>query len=187
MVAEARLFHGTGVAVSCVTGSTAQVSWTPGANNTGSYQIEYGNAGFGSGDGTIVSATTNSVTLTGLESDNEYDVYVRAVCDSQYPSVWSASATFTTLNVGIATADGERSVSIYPNPATNGTTISVSGVEGEVTVTLVDMNGRTLATYTLNCAGDCAKQVNVSTLASGAYFVRIQGENLNAVKKLIVK
>ena len=165
----------TGITVNGVTGTTAQVSWTAGANNTGSYQIEYGFEGFGSGDGTMLTATSPSITLTGLESETSYDVYVRAVCDSQYPSTWGNGATFTTLTVGIAPVDGESRVSIYPNPATNGTTVRVSGVEGDVNVTIVDMNGRTLASYTLNCGGDCAKQVNVSTLASGTYFVRIQG------------
>ena len=112
---------------------------------------------------------------------------MRAVCDQQYPSVWSAKANFTTTNVGINTVNGESSVSIYPNPATDGTTISVSGVDGQVNISIVDMNGRTVSTSTMECSGDCVKQMNVNTLASGAYFVRIQGNGINTVKKLIIK
>ncbi len=74
-----------------------------------------------------------------------------------------------------------------PNLAEQNTTIRVSGVEGEVTVTIVDMNGRTVDIYTMECVGDCEKTMNVDGLAAGSYFVRLQGNGLNAVKKLVVK
>ena len=49
------------------------------------------------------------------------------------------------------------------------------------------MNGRTVASETMSCNGDCTKRMEVSSLAQGAYFVRVKGDNLNMVKKLIVK
>ncbi len=166
--------------------TTATVSWTPGENNTGNFLVEYGFAGFAAGTGSTVNATTNSVELTGLEAETEYEVVVRAICDGQHNSAWSANTAFSTT-IGINTADGSNMVSIYPNPAEQSTTIRVSGVEGMVTVTIVDMNGRTVSTATLECSGDCEKMMNVTDLAAGSYFVRLQGNEFNAVKKLIIK
>ncbi len=169
-----------------VSGTTATVTWTAGEDNTGNFVIEYGIAGFASGSGTTVNATTTSVEITDLESETSYEVYVRAVCDGQYNSAWSDPATFQT-EIGINTVNGNNQVSIYPNPAEQSTTISVSGVEGDVTVTIVDMNGRTVSTYTMVCNGDCEKMMNVENLAAGSYFVRLQGNGLNTVKKLVIK
>ncbi|MBR6330589.1 MAG: T9SS type A sorting domain-containing protein, partial [Bacteroidales bacterium] len=84
------------------------------------------------------------------------------------------------------TAEG-TSLSIYPNPTTSATTIALSGVNGEVTITIVDMNGRVVMSDSMSCEGDCTKTMEVSGLAQGAYFVRISGESTNMVKKLVVK
>ena len=79
------------------------------------------------------------------------------------------------------------SCSIFPNPATSSTTVSVSGVNGKVRISVVDMNGRTVATETLECSDDCVKTMDIDNLAQGAYFVRITADNVNMVKKLIVR
>ncbi|MBP5327073.1 MAG: T9SS type A sorting domain-containing protein [Bacteroidales bacterium] len=39
----------------------------------------------------------------------------------------------------------------------------------------------------MECEGGCTKSIEVSGLAQGAYFVRVSGDSLNMVKKLIVK
>ena len=54
-------------------------------------------------------------------------------------------------------------------------------------IAVVDMNGRTVASELLECSADCTKTMDVERLAQGAYFVRITGENVNMVKKLIVR
>ncbi|MBO7052784.1 MAG: T9SS type A sorting domain-containing protein, partial [Prevotella sp.] len=54
-------------------------------------------------------------------------------------------------------------------------------------ITIVDMNGRVVMSDSMSCEGDCVKTMEVSGLAQGAYFVRVNGENVNMVKKLVVK
>ena len=49
------------------------------------------------------------------------------------------------------------------------------------------MNGRTVASETIDCSSDCEKTLDVDNLSQGAYFVRITGENVNMIRKLIVK
>jgi hypothetical protein len=175
----------TGVTATATSATTATVSWT--STEASQYVVSYGERGFLVNDGITVTATGNSIELTGLSAENDYDVYVRAMCEQGVYSTWSTVAQFSTPAVeGIATVDG-IGLSIYPNPTTSATTIALSGVNGEVAITIVDMNGRVVKSDSMSCEGDCTKTMEVSGLAQGAYFVRISGENVNMVKKLVVK
>ena len=261
-----------------VADNSVTVNWTAGEGNN-TFELEYGPHGFSHNAGTITNATTSPATISNLEYETQYDVYVRAICDQNTYSAWSIVATFTTgeqpsedcdpvtsLNVteisettatvtwtpgatgdrwqvvvsdpngstvsdatvsepranlsgltrgtnytvSVRTDCGEGNYSayvtanfrtqsegiddvtsatctIYPNPTSSSTTISVSGVNGKVKIAVVDMNGRTVATETLECNSDCAKTMDVDNLAQGAYFVRITGDSVNMVKKLIVR
>ena len=165
-----------------VTQNSAVVSWTAGA--TGSeWEVVLNDAS----GATLSEARTHEqrYQLNGLTPGTSYVVKVRTVCgDDQYSDY--ASTSFTTIAVGI---DGvaEASCTIYPNPTSSTTTISVSGVSGKVKIAIVDMNGRTVASELLECSADCTKTMDVERLAQGAYFVRITSENVNMVKKLIVR
>ena len=175
----------TGVTATATSATTATVSWT--STGASQYVVSYGERGFLVNDGTTVTATGTSIELTGLSAENDYDVYVRAMCEQGVYSTWSTVAQFSTPAAqGIATVDG-IGLSIYPNPTTSATTIALSGVNGEVAITIVDMNGRVVKSDSMSCEGDCTKTMEVSGLAQGAYFVRISGENVNMVKKLVVK
>ena len=114
-----------------------------------------------------------------------YDVLVRSVCGTGIYSDWSNRASFETLDGGsqqgiedIANAN----IALYPNPAT--TTVTLTGFDGQATVTIVDMNGRAMGEYTAN---DNTLTIDLTGYAQGAYFVRITGEQVNAIRKLIVK
>ena len=96
------------------------------------------------------------------------------------------TANFESVQ-GIEEVSGDAVCTIYPNPTSDVTTISVSGVNGKVRIAVVDMNGRTVASETLECSSDCEKTMDVDQLAQGAYFVRITGDNVNMVKKLVVR
>ncbi len=113
-----------------------------------------------------------------------YDAYVANICTDNINSVWSQLVSFETAGAGIADVDAEGNLSIYPNPASSMVTISVSEMLAGAEVTLVDLNGRTVATFTLT---DNTATFDVSSLAKGAYFVRITGEQATTVRKLIVK
>ena len=121
--------------------------------------------------------------LTGLEITTDYTVRIANLCTETLVSQY-ASANFTTGTEGIATVDAEGNLSIYPNPANSMVTISVSEQLASTTATVIDLNGRTVATFTLT---DNTATFDVSSLAKGAYFVRITGEQATTVRKLIVK
>ena len=106
----------TGVSISNITAHGATISWT--STGAATYEIEYGMAGFNQGLGTLVQSNTNSVTLSGLEDDSPYDVYVRSICATGVYSTWSDASTFTTLEAGDETY---YTVTVNVNDATMGT------------------------------------------------------------------
>ena len=168
-----------------MTDSSAVISWTaPEGANT--FEIEYGLRNFPQGGGYMkrnINATT--YTLTGLNPNRDYDVYVRTVCEGTTTSLWSNVTHFQTRNSGTGIDDvASAAISLYPNPASN--TVTLTGIEGVATVTVVDMNGRVVtAVETQPAASDIT--IDVTNMAQGAYFVRIVGEQVNAIRKLIVR
>ena len=62
--------------------------------------------------------------------------------------------------------------------------MTLTGIEGAATVTVVDMNGRETGKWNVE---NGKLTIDVSELAQGAYFVRITGEQVNAIRKLIVR
>ena len=165
-----------------MTENSALITWTPG--NTGDeWEVVLTNAG-----GTTLSeasTTEHQYQFSSLTPGTSYVAKVRTVCgDGQYSDFVSTS--FTTQSVGIDEVEG-TTCAIFPNPTSGSTTITVTGVNGKVKIAVVDMNGREVASETLDCSGDCAKTMDVDRLAQGAYFVRITAENVSMVRKLIVR
>ena len=171
----------TGVTVSDVTSNSAVISWTAPAGAT-NFEVEYGPQGFQQGTGsrrTVNDATT--YTITGLADNSFFDAYVRTICGEGVASDWSTAATIHTAEVGIDDVVNAN-VNLYPNPASS--TVTLTGIEGMATVTVVDMNGRESGKWTVT---DGTLTIDVTEMAQGAYFVRIVGEQVNVIRKLIVR
>ena len=93
----------------------------------------------------------------------------------------SLTASFIE-NAGIASAEAADAVGIAPNPAR--TTVSISGIGRQASVTGVDGSGREVLRRD---AVDDSTEIDVSGMARGVYFVRIVGGDISAVRKLIVR
>lgn len=77
--------------------TTADFSWISGADES-SWEVVYGEPGFDPEDEDNISATDqNYISLTDLESETSYEIYVRAVCSEDDKSEWTGPVAFTTL------------------------------------------------------------------------------------------
>lgn len=173
----------TDVTVSDITTTTATIAWTAPAGQS-RWEIDYG--------ATTIEVTANPHTLTGLSDSTAYTVKVRALCGNEgLASEWSGTASFTTLHQHEGIDDVNAShIALFPNPAS--ATVTLTGIEGQATVTVVDMNGRIVVSEANGNSGRWTVNngeltIDVSNLAQGAYFVRIVGEQVNAIRKLIVR
>ena len=97
----------TNVLVTDVTLSSAVVSW----NDVGSsYEVVSGEKDFSFEDVEVISITGNEITLSDLQTNTDYDVYVRNVCSDELKSAWG-KVSFTTLDLPTCDAVSELSVS----------------------------------------------------------------------------
>ncbi len=178
----------SGVTVTDTTATSVKVNWNA-VNGSMGYKLYYGAPGFYEEEAATaeVGATTTSYVINGLNPETPYEVYVLNRCtETLYSNVTADDRVpFTTLSSSEGIYDVESgTLTLYPNPASEKVTVTVTGFEGTVEVEIVDMNGRRVAGYTTM---DSELTINVSDLAQGAYFVRVTGDTHTAVRKLIVK
>ena len=128
-------------------------------------------------EGTSVRLT--AVANTGYRFDNWSTGETSASITVVVNSDMTVTANFSSVGIDdVANA----AISLYPNPASS--TVTLKGIEGKATVTVVDMNGRKAGEWTVS---DGQLTIDVTEMAQGAYFVRIVGEQVNAIRKLIVR
>ena len=106
---------------------------------------------------------------------------------------WNAEKTTGTFSVDDVVVTGKLTIlstqqneiprlSIYPNPVTKGILYITSNSNSEKAVTIFDVLGKqVLNTTTSN------NVINVNTLVSGVYVVKITEEGKTATRKLVIK
>lgn len=75
-----------------------------------------------------------------------------------------------------------REVGIYPNPANSFVTIDI-GNHGKVLIEVLDTKGRILSSH--NFMPQVQKRINIESLSSGVYFLKVSNSNMNQTTKLI--
>jgi hypothetical protein len=127
-------------------------------------------------------ANTTTITLTDLTSDTEYSAYVVAHCSDFMSSNPSNMVSFHTGGVGIQSYL-EKSITLYPNPATDKVMVSVSDASILITgVEVYNVYGQLVNTLVV---AENPLQINLSGLSSGMYFVRVMTENGIVTKNFV--
>ena len=181
-----------GLGHSNVTGTTADISWTP-LVQADSFMIRYS-----------VNGTTNyrwkkitgaggvtSTTLTGLSTSTDYQWQVRSICSGVTVSIYSASDVFTTAPVRLANPETvvASDWQLYPNPATRNVNLNVEATTaGTQTVRVTDLLGNTVITRNFPVeSGNNQLQLDLAGLSPGVYFVTLIADNRELRgKRLIV-
>ena len=80
--------------------------------------------------------------------------------------------------------NNEDMIRVYPNP-TNGTiNLRVNQFSGKINIQMVDINGRTVFNQT-DDNFNIEKTININSLQSGIYILKLSGNNLNYTQKVI--
>jgi hypothetical protein len=168
----------TNLQVNAITAHTAIMSWTAGGDET-SWKVGYKLASATQWQESTVNTTTYN--LEGLTAESNYEVRVKAICAADNESDFTTN-NFTTDGVGIDNLSQAISISLMPNPADNHIELTVnSNVEVKEAV-VFNALGQMIQTVELN---DNHARIDLSTMASGMYFIRISGNNATATKKFI--
>lgn len=145
--------------------------------------------------GTVTGAGTYNdgatVTLTAIPNEGyEFRGWIDGIDEiDDNPYVFTLtsdrtlSAIFRVSTDGIDDVENSR-IALYPNPAT--TTVTLTGLTEGSTVTVLDLNGRTVESQRAVSA-DGKMTIDLNGFAKGAYFVRIVNAGSTAVRKLIVR
>ncbi len=139
-------------------------------------------------DWTTVSATGTTLTATvnNLTAETAYEY--KAFATTASSTVEGEVINFTTLAAsGLADAEsGAIKAMIYPNPAKDKATLSLTGLTANAKIIVSDLQGRIIQTEDLQ-AGSETYELNTSNYASGVYYIRILCGNNSSTQKLIIE
>jgi hypothetical protein len=109
-----------------VTAGSATLGWTAVSGATG-YNVQYKLSS--SSTWTVVTASSNSVSVNGLNSSSVYQWQVRAICSSN-TGAYSPTASFTTLSVASCGTPTGLNASSITSSSVNLNWTTVSGATG---------------------------------------------------------
>ena len=103
------------IMVNNITNNSADVTWMV-ADSADSYNIEYGEAGFALGTGTMDNTTNTIYNITGLTQNTDYQFYIQSDCGGGEFSNNAGPFPFTTL-LSCPAPDGVTVTNITPTTA----------------------------------------------------------------------
>ena len=168
----------TGLNITNITMHTATMSWTAGGSET-AWKVGYKLTTASQWQEATVQQTTYEIE--GLTANSTYDVRVKAICAADNESDF-ISTTFTTIPDAINEVTLAQSISLMPNPADNYIELRVNSNVVVKEVVVYNAFGQMLQTIQLT---DNHARIDLNNVASGMYFVKVNGEGVMATKKFI--
>lgn len=167
-------------------GNAAVLSWSGGASAS-EWDFSVCKDNCEPDSGTVIHCTSNSISLTGLDTAAWYTAYVRTVCSEYSKGQWSDSVRFYVPSNGSegiepAMTAADRYTYIVPNPAS--TVVTVSSSFRISTVDIFSLAGKLMASLRVD---GITVPVDVSSFPAGTYIVRVSTNHGMATKKLIVE
>jgi len=163
----------TGLTTTNITTTKAKLNWTAvsGAKN---YTVQI--RAIGTTTWTVKSSKKNTLSISKLQPGTTYEWQVRTNCTSE-SSAFSNLVTFVTAG-GSAIGNGaaliqvedieNMQVTLYPTPTNEVLNLTASDVMEHIWV--IDLTGRVVQTL---APAAISTTINVSQLAKGHYFVRV--------------
>lgn len=105
-------------------------------------------------------------------------------------SYYKAGRIFTSYYpLGISSKEKNSSINVFPNPVTNGELFISNTIPLEkTTIEIYNVLGQTVKTISPeNQSGTETKKINVSGLAPGIYYIKLNSQKQEGMKKLIIE
>jgi len=100
-----------------------------------------------------------------------------------------SSTTVFVEVTGIESVGDDFGVSVYPNPSNGNFIIEFSGTKSseQISLDLVNALGQTLFSFTeIQQQAPLKKEIQLSNLPAGIYFIRIQSQDISLNKKILI-
>ena len=152
----------------------ATITWKS-ATNAESYEVYINNE--------LLGNTSTTSYITGFDDEGTYDVNVVTICENGKSEL---SETHKLVIKGNSINETESNLSIYPNPVDDVLHIGINDAIEEVTI--YNIYGTAIYSQRVNeSTRQQVMSVNVSNLNSGIYFLNINTDNGNIVKRFVKK
>lgn len=110
-----------------------------------------------------------------VKSTNRLIVIPAFNIDSNVTEIEKANAAF----LSVPSVSIDKSISVFPNPATNTINIALNDSQKRISLTVIDQLGKTILTKKESTTLD------VSGLQKGVYFIKIETDKGSGIKKFI--
>lgn len=180
----------TNLQVDNITSTNARVSWS--GQGAEQYRVYFRNMT------TLVESvvsTSVSPLIINILPGTTYQVRIRSLISGKW-TIYSSAVEFTSplgFKESTISALPEGSMpanlSIYPNPASNYTTLAISLKENtNISVGLYDVRGALIGTEKLdNMFGEVQHRIDVSHLPKGIYFIKVSSPGFVETLRFIVQ
>lgn len=108
--------------------TSVNLSWVPNGG-AATWEVKYGPAGFSVSSGTSVLSNDTNLTINDLQSQNNYEFYVRTICDENFSSSWVGPITVNSSVSGCIKPTGLTAVRSTATPTDVMVTWSAAGTE----------------------------------------------------------
>jgi len=135
-------------------------------------------------------ATSNDASLVNPFGNNNInpDFRPQSVSPATSGALFTNAKLLPISTVSIDESNTTAAIAVYPNPASDNVTITLGkGWNGEMTVQILDLNGRTVVSNNHIATENSVINTDISNLVSGIYLVRISNATASQVTKLIVQ
>ncbi|MCG2417783.1 fibronectin type III domain-containing protein [Aequorivita sp. F47161] len=173
----------TDITVANITSNTADVSWTARGSET-AWEIKYGPSGFDPNITGVSVADNDGIlgeTLSSLDPDTNYDLYVRAVCGTDNESDFAGPESFSTIELSLADENFSK-FTFYPNPVKNQLTLKANNPIEKIQI--YNLLGQNIFEVKENTP---QMQLNTSSLQQGVYFMKVTINGGDKTFKIVKK
>ena len=95
----------------------------------------------------------------------------------------SSNADITTVGMNDEFYGQDLNLSVYPNPATNRIVVSTTNISNQMVISLMDVTGKEI--FKMNKIAANKTEIDLSTYASGVYFLRLFNDEKSEIVKVI--
>ncbi len=109
--------------------------------------------------------------------------------DDFWNSAWTTEITPVSVPLTTSIVSLHRSTIhsfVYPNPANDHTFISINGIKGNISMKIVDINGKLIKTEQFYVSESTVKRIETNNFTKGVYFIHLQNNNIIQTNKMIV-
>lgn len=125
----------------------------------------------------VVADSNHSINATGWQK-------VRV---QMYDNCNGVDSVYINLVTGIDENNAFGNMSIFPNPTTGKLTLTISGINEKVKLSVVSTHGQEIYTDEFYATyNGTNRQIDLSALPKGIYFIKLANDNAINVKKVVV-